>query len=177
MLTNILRRGGKVSRILPIVKDKGTYFKLSHLLVFIYRASIFSFHYNRSKEFVQEYKDAGNIKKLLYFLRYMEINNIYRKESRETQAENYFKISRGIKNYTLIPPDEVLFKYLSRKDRLKVERQSSGEYFTQEKYQKKVRSKSQQPLSPSNDFDHNLGSKSSRKSNFGMKNTNNENRL
>jgi len=62
MLTNKLNAKEEIRRLLPISKDQGTYFKLSHFLVFIYRASIISFHHKRSEEFLKEYKNANNIK-------------------------------------------------------------------------------------------------------------------
>lgn len=41
--------------ILPESKNKGVYFRLSHFMIFLYRLSIVTFTYNRSKQFVSSY--------------------------------------------------------------------------------------------------------------------------
>jgi hypothetical protein len=113
-LTNKQNSYSDIGQILHESKEKGVYFKLSHFLVFLYRVSIISFHHKRSPEFLNEYKNANNIKKLLYFLRQLEISDGF-------QNRNWSHTSYMLKNSTFIPPNELLLKYLNEEDMAVVE--------------------------------------------------------
>jgi hypothetical protein len=108
-LMNKKNASKEIDCIVSSTKEKGTYFKLSHFIVLIYRLSILTFHYNRSDEFLNEYKNANNIKKLLYFLRKLET-------SKGFLNLNWQENSYMLKNISFIPSDKVLLDYVSEED-------------------------------------------------------------
>lgn len=99
----------KLEKSYQLKRKKGHILNFHTFLYFLYRVSIVTFHYNRSDEFLNEYKNANNIKKLLYFLRKIETSDGFRNH-------DWSHTSYMLKNSTLIPPNSVLMKYLSEED-------------------------------------------------------------
>ena len=123
-----------VNNILPEDKEKGSYFKLSHFIIFIYRLSIASFYYNRSHEFSKEYKFDNsndqygklkqNVVKFLFFWRSIEVCDAMKRYD--------------LWNFKLIPPNDKLLKYLDDEDRvlLRIDQKSRSQVRDESTYGK-----------------------------------------